>query len=105
MLDQFIPELGRYEIRVSHRAIEKALYDSIGLTGAAAAASATAGAQPGAAAAQQQQQQQQAREVEVAARRLLATALRPSPLLGAVRGEQRYKVGGCPRGVPRLREG
>ncbi|GFR39626.1 hypothetical protein Agub_g90, partial [Astrephomene gubernaculifera] len=119
VLDQFLPELGRYEVRISHRAIERAMYDSVGLgpsssstttTGASLAAAGGAGAAPSAATAAAAGSVGGAagaagaaaggtgaggaggvREVEVAARRLLATALRGSPMLGAVRGELRYK--------------
>ncbi|PNH06312.1 putative serine/threonine-protein kinase [Tetrabaena socialis] len=95
VLDQFLPELGRYEVRLNHRAIERALYDSIGLAAGAAAAGAAAAAGGGgdnAGAAAAAAAAAGAREVEVAARRLLGTALRGSPLVGAVRGELRYKA-------------
>ncbi|KXZ55244.1 hypothetical protein GPECTOR_3g384 [Gonium pectorale] len=92
VLDHFLPELGRYEVRISHRAIERALYDGLALAAvnpptAAATAGGGAAAGPSAAAPGGG-----GREVEVAARRLLATALRSSPMLGAVRSELRYKA-------------
>ncbi|GIM05041.1 hypothetical protein Vretimale_9508, partial [Volvox reticuliferus] len=91
VLDQFIPELGRYEVRISHRAIERALYDSMGLSPAAtASASAATGTSGGGAAAGSGAGG--SREADLAVRRLIATALRASPMLGAVRGELRYKA-------------
>ncbi|GIL65935.1 hypothetical protein Vafri_19563, partial [Volvox africanus] len=91
VLDQFLPELGRYEVRVSHRAIERALYDSMGLP-PAAAASAGAAAETSGGGAATGSGAGRLREADVAVRRLIATALRASPMLGAVRGELRYKA-------------
>ncbi|KAG2496142.1 hypothetical protein HYH03_005744 [Edaphochlamys debaryana] len=89
VVDQFLPELGRYEVRISHRAIERVLYDGLGSAAAAAPGGSAAGGGGGGGAAAGAGG---AREAEVAARRLVAAALRASPMLGAVRGELRYKA-------------